>query len=156
MVTVSRKTPALFFFFLFILVSCDRNRIFEENKAIPDRKWKSTDKLVFSADISDSNLRYNVYLMVRNGMEYPYSNIYLFLQTTRPDGKISRDTIECILADYDGRWLGSGIGSVKFNKFRLKEGVHFPIKGRYLFEFEQAMRVNELEGITDLGLRIER
>jgi gliding motility-associated lipoprotein GldH len=73
-----------------------------------------------------------------------------------PDGHIARDTIELTLADYDGRWLGSGMGSVKFSRFLLQKDVRFKQKGNYLFTLEQAMRVNELNGIRDIGLRIEK
>ncbi|MEI6455390.1 MAG: gliding motility lipoprotein GldH [bacterium] len=156
MPTLQKKNAAFLFLFLLLLVSCDPKRVFEENKAIPDRIWRDADKLVFQVDVNDTGIPYNIYLMIRNGTDYPYSNLYLFLKTTLPDGKISRDTIECMLADYDGRWLGSGIGSVKFNKFQFKKGILFSQKGRYLFEFDQAMRVNALQGITDMGLRIDR
>jgi gliding motility-associated lipoprotein GldH len=156
MPTLQKKNTVFLFLFLLLLVSCDPNRVFEENKAIQDGIWRTSDKLVFPVVISDNGIPYNICLMIRNRTDYPYSNIYLFLKTTFPDGKISRDTIECMLADYDGRWLGSGVGSVKFNKFQFKKGVLFSQKGKYLFEFDQAMRVNALQGITDVGLRIER
>jgi len=138
------------------LLSCDPNRLYEENRAVDNCIWKSSERLSFEVAIPDTVLRYNVYLNVRNAMEYPYSNLYLFLQTVFPDGRIARDTIECTLADYDGRWLGSGVGSVKFNRFLLQNGVTFRQKGIYRFELEQAMRVNELKGIQDIGLRIEK
>jgi gliding motility-associated lipoprotein GldH len=32
----------------------------------------------------------------------------------------------------------------------------FPHKGIYRFELEQAMRVKELKGIRDVGIRIEK
>jgi len=148
--------PGLFIFLLIFLASCDPDRVYEKNQPIPDQTWKSAEKVEFRVEIADNTIPYNVYLQLRNGMDYPYSNLYLFLKTTFPDGKISKDTIECILADYDGRWLGSGTGSVKFMRFQLKKGVRFPLKGLYQFEFEQAMRVNSLKGITDIGLRLER
>ena len=151
-----KKNPVLIVILFLVFTSCDSKRVFEENKPIENRTWKALNKLQFSFSIEDITIPYNIYLNIRNGMEYPYSNLYLFLKTTYPDGKVSRDTLECILADYDGRWLGSGVSSVKFNKFLFQKGVYFREKGAYNFEFEQAMRVNELKGITDVGLRIER
>jgi gliding motility-associated lipoprotein GldH len=38
----------------------------------------------------------------------------------------------------------------------LRRGLRFPQKGKYIFEFEQAMREPELEGVMDIGLRIAR
>ena len=88
-------------------------------------------------------------------MNYPFANIIMFLDTRFPDGRIARDTVECQLADYDGRWLGTGAGSIKYNRFLFQKGVRFMQKGQYSFTFEQAMRMNDLYGIRDVGLEIE-
>ncbi|MFZ4521237.1 MAG: gliding motility lipoprotein GldH [Bacteroidales bacterium] len=137
-------------------VSCDSKRVFEEHNTLEKGSWDVKNKLQFNVSISDLVPRYNVYLNVRNGQEYPYSNLFLFMNTVFPDGHISRDTIELTLADYDGRWLGSGMGSVKFSRFLFKNDVKFDAKGNYRFVLEQAMRVRELNGIYDVGLRIEK
>jgi gliding motility-associated lipoprotein GldH len=147
--------PVLFLLATFVL-ACDSQRIFEEHVALKNATWKSMDKVQFDVAIPDLLTRYNVYLNVRNGVEYPYANLYLFMNTVFPDGKIARDTIELTLADYDGRWLGSGMGNVKFSRFMFKKGVQFEKTGKYRFELEQAMRVNDLKGIHDIGLRIEK
>jgi len=156
MPNLHKKNPILILIFLLVFSSCDSKHVFEENKSIEKSSWKVTNKPVFSVSIDDIAISYNIFLNIRNRMDYPYSNIYLFLKTTFPDGKISLDTIECLLADYDGRWLGSGVGSVKFNKFLFQKGIYFPQKGKYTLDFEQDIIVNELKGITDIGLRIER
>jgi gliding motility-associated lipoprotein GldH len=151
-----KKTLILFAMLLAILVSCDPSRVSDENTILEKSVWNANNKLKFSVIIPDITRRYNVYLKVRNGTEYPYSNLFLFLTTVTPGGQISRDTLELTLADYDGRWLGSGTGSVKFSKFMLQQGIRFSQKGKYTFELEQAMRVRELKGIRDIGFRIER
>jgi len=158
MFSSSRKISLSLLFILSLLVfhSCDSKRFFEENKQIENGKWNNTDKATFHVTITDILSRYNFYFNLRNGGDYPYSNIYLFLKTVFPDGRIAMDTIECPLADYDGKWLGSGISEVKFNRFLFQKGVRFPQKGQYIFEVEQAMRVNELKGITDIGIRLEK
>lgn len=142
--------------FVALLWSCDRQRVFEENRAIEKGAWNARQEIVFETSLKDTNMRYNVYLNVRNATDYPYSNLYLFLDTRFPDGTIARDTIDCLLADYDGRWLGSGMGSVKYNRFLFQQGVRFPQSGSYRFGLQQAMRTNTLQGIHDIGLRIEK
>lgn len=146
----------LILMFALLFVACDKNRIYEENRVVDKGIWNIDNRIRFETTISDTNLRYNVFLNVRNSMQYPYSNIYLFLDTRFPDGRIARDTIDCMLADYDGRWLGTGVGSVKFNQFLFQQGVSFPQKGTYRFDIQQAMRVNDLIGIHDIGIRIEK
>ena len=150
----------LFFLSLAVLVlsmgSCDSKRFYEENKSIENGVWLSTKFQSFTVNISDTIARYDLFLNVRNDGTYPYSNLYLFLHTTFPGGKRATDTVECQLADPDGKWRGSGPGNLKFNRFLFQKAIAFPRKGTYRFDLEQAMRVKELKGIRDAGIRIEK
>ena len=138
------------------LSSCDRSVLFEENVRIPDNRWDAANVIKLEADIPDTAQLYNLYVNVRNAGGYPYSNIVLFLNTTLPDGKRSRDTLEVTLADDKGQWLGDGMGDIWDNRALFRERMRFPQSGRYTFEIEQAMRQNPLPQIMDVGLRIER
>jgi gliding motility-associated lipoprotein GldH len=138
-----------------LFFSCDSKRFYEDNKKIEHAVWKSNDKMRFEVTIPDSLRTYDFYLNVRNDLDYPYANLYFFINTLSPSGISSRDTVECRLADYDGKWLGKGIGSVKFNRFLFQKSIRFRHPGKYIFELEQAMRVHDLKGIRDVGLRIE-
>ena len=79
----------------------------------------------------------------------------MFLHTTFPNGNQTHDTIELILAYPDGRWIGKGSGSMRSNQILLNNNLHFPLKGNYHFEIEQAMREPVLNGITDVGVKFE-
>lgn len=146
----------LFAVALLLLTSCDRNVLFEENVRIPDNRWDAANVIKLEAEIPDTAQRYNVYVNIRNAGGYPFSNIFLFLNTTLPDGKRSRDTLEVMLADDKGQWLGDGMGDIWDNRVLFRQQMHFPQSGRYTFELEQAMRQNPLPQIMDVGLRIER
>ncbi len=143
-------------FLVFFLGSCDSKRFYEENKCIENGVWLNTDYKSFSVNITDTLARYNLYLNIRNDGIYPYSNLYLFVHTILPGNRTATDTVECQLADPDGKWRGSGSGSLKFNRFLFQRGMTFPQKGLYRFDLEQAMRVKELKGIRDVGIRLEK
>lgn len=148
-----------YFFFLVsatLLFSCDNKRIYEENKEISDMVWNADEKISFEVDVTDTIYGNNFYVNIRNADNYGYSNIYLFVNTTFPDGKIAKDTLECILADENGKWLGNGAGDIWDNRILFKTNVRFPMKGKYIFTYEQAMRVLDLPMIMDVGLRIEK
>lgn len=144
------------FFVSCFFISCDKNRVFEENKEIPDHVWNVNNKLTFEANITDTISNHNFYINIRNADSYPYSNLFLFVTTKFPNGQLARDTVECTLADATGRWLGDGLGDLWDNKILFKRGARFPLSGKYQFEFEQAMRVENLPLIVDAGLRIEK
>lgn len=138
-----------------IFTGCGRDRVLDESVALENGAWPSTRKVSFQAAIPDSTTPYNIYLTIRNSREYAFSNLFLFMTTTYPDGREARDTLEFTLAGADGRWLGSGAGHLKTNRFLLKEGVRFRQPGTYTFVMEQAMRTSLLQGIHDAGLAIE-
>ncbi len=107
-------------------------------------------------DVLDTVSLFNLFVNIRNTGNYKYSNLFLFVDVFQPEGKIERDTIECILADSRGKWLGSsGSGSIWDNQILFNRKARFPGVGKYVFRFTQAMREKELEGIMDVGLRIE-
>lgn len=139
-----------------IISSCgDKNVVYDESIIIPNAEWDNEEFPYFDININDTLTIYDFYLNIRHLENYRYSNFYMFLHTTFPNGNQTHDTIECIFAYPDGRWIGDGSGSMRDLKILLNNNLRFPIKGNYHFEIEQAMREPVLEGITDVGLRIE-
>ncbi len=156
MKTIKIVLVCFLFLAVFSIISCDSSKIFEENIEIPAEKWNRNYSAEFIVDINDTNSLQNIYINVRNKSEYQFSNLFLFVNSTAPDGSMIRDTIEYILADNKGKWLGSGLGSVWFNQFPFKSQIKFPMTGQYIFNIEQGMRMEELNSIVDIGLRIEK
>lgn len=145
-----------FVLLLAFLTSCDRTVVFEKNIVIPDNRWEIKNSVVLDVEIEDTISLNNIYINIRNAGGYPYSNLYLFLNTTTPTGEESRDTVELTLADTQGRWLGDGSGDIWDNRILLKRKFRFLQKGIYHFELQQAMRINPLPQIMDVGMRIEK
>ncbi len=125
-------------------------------KRIKDSEWNRQDAQSFNFTITDTVALYNVYVQVRNTTDYPFSNLYLFLMTKDAQGMTSRDTLECILAAPDGKWLGDGMGKLRENRILIKKDMRWPAPGFYEIKIEQAMRKEILVGISDIGLRIEK
>ena len=143
--------------FLIMLISaCDRNVVFEQNVKMDDNRWNVNQPVKLEADIQDTISQHNIYINVRNAGGYAFSNLFLFLTTTMPDGKTARDTVELTLADANGKWLGDGMGDIWDNRILFKRNFRFPMSGIYKFELQQAMRLNPLPQIMDAGIRIEK
>ncbi|MFO8067384.1 MAG: gliding motility lipoprotein GldH [Bacteroidales bacterium] len=136
--------------------SCDRSVVFEKNVKLQEEKWHKDSIVEFSTSINDTTNLHNIYLNLRHSRDYEFRNFYLFFETLMPDGKIVRDTLECLLADKSGKWHGKGFGRIKSNRFHFRENVWFPKKGDYTFRMQQAMRKDEIEGIINIGVRIEK
>lgn len=137
--------------------SCgDKNVIFDESSIIANSSWDNNERPHFDVKVEDTLSNYAFYLNIRHLENYRYSNIYMFLHTTFPNGNQTHDTIECILSYPDGRWIGKGSGSMRDNKILLNSNLSFPLSGNYHFEIEQAMREPVLKGVADVGISIIR
>ncbi|MBN2350575.1 MAG: gliding motility lipoprotein GldH [Bacteroidales bacterium] len=147
---------SLIIILLVFFISCNSNRVFDRNIPISKNTWSQDNILTFQPEVLDTSSIYNIFIQLRNTGEYPMSNLFLFIKTTSPQGLFVKDTFECILADPKGKWTGKGFGNVWNNKIMYKQYVKFPFKGTYTIDVEQAMRIEELEGIIDLGIRIEK
>ena len=139
-----------------LLGACSSSTVFEEELSIEEGIWSNEQKAVFDFEIQNTDDYYDLYIYLRNTEDYAYSNIYLFTTMYFPNGKAAVDTIECTLADPSGNWYGSGFSGVYENRIRFSENKAFPLTGDYRFEINQAMRDDELSGITDVGFGIDK
>lgn len=135
--------------------SCDKNRFFEQNTELNNCQWYYEDDKEFKLSIDDTLSLFNFNLNVRNTNDYPYSNLYVFIETIFPDSALARDTVELQLANINGKWLGDGNGKYKYNSFVLRRAMRFVQMGDYVFKIQQGMREDTLIGISDMGVRLE-
>ena len=149
------------FFFLLLLVivglaACDQNKIFESNVNIPADGWSRFEHARFEVEITDTISPCNIYINVRNNSRYRHMELWLFVDVHTPSGIVERDTMEILLADHRGKWLGNGLGDKFDTRMVFRRNIRFPESGNYVFEYEQANREEPLIGIEDIGLRIEK
>lgn len=151
-----KKITLIFATVAIMLSSCSNRMIYDESVVIPDAKWDNKVVPYFDVNVEDTVSIYSFALNVRHIENYRYSNLYIFLHTTFPNGNVTHDTIECTLAYPDGRWVGKGSGSMRSDRIVLNPNLRFPLGGSYHFEIEQAMRDEVLKGIADIGISIEK
>jgi len=142
--------------FLLLMGSCNKQRVFDDIQSTGTNGWDVASPLRFSFQIDDTLNSHRFSMHIRNDIDYRYSNLYVFLQTRFPNGNITRDTIECVLAGPDGKWHGRSSGKFREHLITLNPGIRFPLTGIYTIDIEQAMRHQVLIGVTDIGIRIEK
>lgn len=149
--------PLIFLFFISLLfAACDGNREFEKYHPIPKEGWHKDSLVVFNIPIVDTLLNHNLYINVRNDVNYNYSNLWLFIEINQPGNIAAADTFEISLADPSGKWLGEGFGGIKTQQQVYKRGVYFPVSGEFQINVLHGMREEYLKGITDIGFRVEK
>ncbi len=137
-----------------ITLSCDRNTLFSENYRIDDRQWSMYDPARYTCTIGDTVSTFNIDLSVRTSTDYPYRNMYLFIVTTFPSGTTVTDTLQAMITNERGMWLGRGAGDLRELTIPYKSNVFFPEEGEYYFTIIHGMRDTILKGVYDMGIRI--
>lgn len=145
-----------FYFLAFTLASCDGTVYYSEYANVEENGWNPADSACFDLDVDDTTTLFDLLVEVRNSVSYPYSNTFLFINTTFPDGSIARDTMEFPLTDAGGNWLGKTSGRYVDTRYRLRQQpARFPMTGNYHFAVTNGMRDSAVSGIHHIGLRVE-
>ena len=134
--------------------------VFQADVPVPDEAWDRSFTPEFGFEVSDTVQHHDLYIDVRHTGDYPFSDLFLFVDLYGPDDRHLRDTVECLLADPTGRWYGKGTGFIFADRFEAhvlyKLKNRFPAPGRYTIKLEQAMRTEKLPGVIDVGVSVER
>ena len=137
-----------------LMTGCSSPSFLNQIDQIPNAEWGFTDPVRFSAKVLDTSQAYNYSIQVRHGGNYDYQNLIVFFKTYYPNNTYIIDTVDCPLAEPNGRWLGSGLGDIIDNRILFKINQRFPQTGEYNFEIQHAMRMDTVYEIYDVGLLI--
>lgn len=151
-----RKAFIIFATSITILTACDRKGVFDDNLIIPNEEWELNHIATFNFLATDTVSTHHIFVNTRNTTDFSNSNLYLFITTHAPNGATLRDTLECILANSKGDWLGKGFGRIRDNQIPYKKNIRFPVEGNYIFEIQHGMRATTLKDIVSVGIRVER
>lgn len=145
------------------IISCNDKSVFDSYKPISKSQWHKDSIINFIFNPIDTISKNNIYINLRNNNDYQYSNLFLIVNIDFPNNNVVVDTLEYEMADTEGKFLGYGFTDLKENILEYKTNVVFPTKGTYTISIQHAMRksgdvngIDLLEGVTDLGLRIEK
>ena len=144
------------FFSLLLFASCNTNvnssyNIFEEDS------WHADSIITLRHGIVDSVTKHNLHLKVRHNTDFEYQNIFLFVSF-----KEKRDTIEVLLSEKSGKWLGRGFGDIKEVDYCFAKNITLNSKKSSSITVEQAMRygdepaITSLKGIIALGINVKK
>ena len=150
-----KKAISILTILLLLPLSCQRSVVFDQFSAVSSSGWRWEDPVAFEIDLSDTINVHNLYIQVRHTVDYPMSNLYMFVHVEGPSGQAMTDTVNFILAKPDGMWLGRGVGKLKELRLLYRKNTLFKDPGTYRFVLEQGMRNPNLP-VTDVGFRVEK
>ncbi|WP_293916536.1 gliding motility lipoprotein GldH [Apibacter sp.] len=149
-----KKFLFISFLFLIFFSNCSHKNEYSRMENIND-SWSKKDTINFNFKIKNAPTKKNINFVVRNNKDYLFSNLYLFIKLKQGKKVICTDTLNYKLADKTGKWLGSGMGSIKEIYFQYKKNFLFSKSEDYTISVVQGMRKDTLKGIVDFGVNIE-
>lgn len=139
-----------------IMTACDSRTVYHTYLPIPQKGWGKSDTLFFHVPVNDSLTLLHLTAGVRNESNYPYRNLYLFISHNLEDSaKWETDTLEVELTDKEGRWRGTGWGSLYQSTLPMKS-IGIRRAGSYTIKVTHGMKDEVLKGISDIGIKIDK
>lgn len=137
-----------------LTAACNENTVYHSYQSIPTEGWKKSDTLFFNVPIKDSLALLQLSAEIRNESNYAYRNIYLTVSHNLENSTVWKtDTLLLILADKEGKWNGTGWGSLFQSTLPIGSAiVRHP--GNYTFKITHGMQDELLKGINDVGVKI--
>lgn len=144
------------FLLLTFLTGCGKSYFYSEITEIPAQTWTYANVLSFEVNVEDVTAQYNLLLDITHDVDFPYQNIYLKFHAIEPTGRETVTQVPVDLANKGGVWFGDCDDEWCQLEGFLQKGLKFSEAGKYTFKLEQYMRIEALEGIQSVGLKIEK
>ena len=142
------------FCLLVLMQSCGNQPYFDEAYSFDDTSWDKKDTAIFKVDVSDTVVARDFILSLRTTKDYMFSNLWVYIAITAPDGSTSKVAQKIPLAAPDGSWFGKVSGTLVESRMRF-DSKPFPLKGEYVFKIMNATQDESIPEVLDIGLRIE-
>jgi gliding motility-associated lipoprotein GldH len=137
-----------------IIASCKQIDLHEQNITIPQNKWQSNFICTNTFEIKDTNVIYNVYIVIRHTDAYEYNNIWLNVGLQQVGETMKYQKLNLSLANDAKGWEGIGMNDIwEVRKPIARVALK---KGAYVTSVVHIMRQNPLQNIMNVGVRVEK
>ncbi|WP_118193457.1 gliding motility lipoprotein GldH [Albibacterium indicum] len=136
------------------LIACKDQPLIDQNKNITERRWFREQEQYFTVKVDQPATSYDLFLNLRNSIDFQFSDLYLQIQQKNPDSSRFNYSVKIKMTNGEGLWRGNGSGTIYSQQVRFLSDYQFPDSGTYIFSIKQNMRANPVEGIHDVGFRI--
>lgn len=136
------------------LASCQSHTVvYHSFHTLPHDGWNKSDTLTFS--IPTENLPTGncaLQIEIRHTEKFAYRSLWMVVYQNAEDSThFVADTLQCVLADEKGRFLGPGLNHYYQMSFPLKT-VTLPHTYTPVFKLAHYMKKGRIEGIEDVGI----
>ncbi|MDG5800486.1 gliding motility lipoprotein GldH [Marinilabiliaceae bacterium ANBcel2] len=138
-----------------LIISCSSPVIYEETYEVNESGWLYSDSAAFTFSLSDTSRVLDIGVTLRHSEDYPYRNIWLFLEVDAPGTTGYVDTLELYISDNKGEWLGrKRDGAIEVSAL-YQHDVKIAEEGDFTWRLVHGMRRELLPGIHSLQLWVQ-
>lgn len=144
----------LFSLLLLALSSCNLDSTFEDDYNFKEETWQMNDLILFEFESEAAAQDFEV--KVRSNLDYPFYNLYIKAQLQDSTGRpLKEELLGFDLYDAKtGKPLGSG-NSIFQLDITAFPTLQLPYQGKYQLQLAHYMRVEELNGLLSVGIRVK-
>ena len=140
------------------LAGCDKSSVFEGKKDFKNKFWVFNDPAVFEFEISNLQYKYDLTLNVRTTGDFKYQNLYIQYYLEDSTNQLISEDLKNIQLFHPvtGIPVGEGIGGSYDVTRTFLEDYSFTKRGKYILRFDQFMRIDTLQEVLSIGLRVQK
>jgi gliding motility-associated lipoprotein GldH len=130
--------------------------VYENTVDFNNAYWLADSVKSFEFNITQANSEYDISFNIRNGVEYPHRNVYVYYTISDSTNKILDEELRNfqLFHPKSGYPFGNGSGNLREHRFNLLMDYKFPHEGQYKISFEQLMRYDSLPQVYSIGVRV--
>ena len=144
----------LFVVIVTFLFSCDDASFYTKSYSFNNNTWERRVKPKFIVEIKDTKHLYDFIVTLRTSTSYKYNNLWIFLNTTPPNGLSVREPFEIKTCYPDGSWIGKKTGSIVEHTLIFKRRK-VPSRGKYKFILEQGITEKLIDEVVDISFEVK-
>lgn len=144
----------LFVVLVTFLFSCDDASFYTKSYSFNNNTWERSVKPKFIVEIKDTKHLYDFIVTLRTSTSYKYNNLWIFLNTTPPNGLSVREPFEIKTCYPDGSWIGKKTGSIVEHTLIFKRRK-VPSRGKYKFVLEQGITEKLIDEVVDISFEVK-
>ncbi len=144
---------------VFLLCSCDAERVYEKNNDFEGSVWRKDSVQNFVFNIENKEQSYNLLLNVRNNVAFKNRNIYIKYVLRNGEDQVIEEKLQSfdLFEPKTGQPYGSSvIGDVFDHQLLLEKNYRFKSAGEFTMSYQHYMRVDTLQNIASVGVRVEK
>lgn len=144
-------------FSCFLLYSCGEREAYYKFRELKNGNWAIDEKLEFEIDSVDFKLNtpYQISVEITNNVDYPYSNLRMFIKVFEEDSLVLDKEEELILADDFAKWKGKGFASLFQSSHLVRDSYFFKKRTNYKVHIRHGLKDENLHGIEKVGIKIK-